>query len=85
MEDLPSQQLDELKTVIFTYVLLAPLMSALFADKIDNIFVVCVLFVGIVGTACMHLRKRIAKLEESLRDQERRLKELGGLSDSNFH
>jgi hypothetical protein len=84
MEDLPSQQLDELKTFIFTYVFLAPLVSALFADKIDNIFVVCVLFVGIVGTASVYLRKRIARLEESLHEQERRLKELDGLSDPYF-
>ena len=45
MKELPSKQLDELKSVIFTYVLLAPLSSALFADKIDNIFVVCLFFV----------------------------------------
>lgn len=85
MEGLPSQQLDELKTFIFTYVFLAPLLSALFADKIDNIFVVCLLFVGIVGTAAVHLRKRIAMLEESLREQERRLREFAEPSDLNSH
>jgi hypothetical protein len=84
MEDLPSQQLDELKTVIFTYVFLVPLLSALFADKIDNFFVVCLLFVGIVGTAFVHLRRRIDKLEESLKEQERRLMDLGRL-DPNSH
>jgi len=85
MEDPPSQQLDELKTFIFTYVFLAPLLSALFADKIDNIFVVCVLFIGIVGSASVYLNRRITKLEETLKDQERRLNDLGGHSDPNFH
>jgi len=85
MEDLPSQQLDELKTFIFTYVFLGPLLSALFADKVDNIFVVCVLFVGIVGTASVYLNRRITKLEKTLKEQESRLKDLGGLSDPNFH
>jgi hypothetical protein len=76
MKDLPSQQLDELKTVIFMYVVMAPLLSALFADKIDNFFVACLLFVGLVGTAFVHLRNRLRKLEETLKEQERRLKEL---------
>lgn len=79
MKDLPSQQLDELKTGIFLYVVLAPLMSALFADKIDNIFVACVLFVGLVGTSFVYLRNRLEKLEESLKEQERKLMELEGV------
>ncbi|MHB8203167.1 MAG: hypothetical protein ACYDHG_05610, partial [Desulfomonilaceae bacterium] len=69
MKDLPSQQLDELKSVIFTYVVIAPLLSALFADKIDNIFVVCLLFVGLVGTAFVYLRNRLSQLEESIKNQ----------------
>ena len=81
MKELPSQQLDKLKTVIFMYVLMAPLLSALFADKIDNIFVACLLFVGLVGTAFVHLRKRMEKLEELLKEQERRLMELETLND----
>ena len=81
MKDRPSQQLDELKTVIFTYIVMAPLLSALFADKIDNVFVACLLFVGVVGTAFVHLRNRLGKLEESLQEQERRLMELEGLND----
>jgi len=85
MGDPPSQQLDELKTFIFTYVFLAPLLSALFADKIDNIFVVCVLFVGIVGTASVYLNRRMTKLEETLKEQERRLREFGELSDPHSH
>jgi hypothetical protein len=76
MKDPPSQQLDELKTVIFMYVVIAPLLSALFADKIDNFFVTCLLFVGLVGTAFTHLRNRLRKLEETLKEQERRLREL---------
>ena len=72
----PSQQLDELKTTIFTYVILAPLLSALFADKIDNMFVVCLLFVGLVGTAFIHLKNRFEQLEKSLKEQERRLVEV---------
>lgn len=84
MKDLPSQQLDELKAVIFTYVILAPLLSALFADKIDNMFVVCLLFVGLVGTAFVYLKNRLGQLEESLKDQERRLMELEGVNDEKF-
>jgi hypothetical protein len=74
--DLPSEQLDQLKTIIFTYILIVPLLSALFADKIDNIFIVCLLFVGLVGTAFIHLRNRMRELEQSLKEQERRLMEL---------
>ena len=81
VKELPSQQLDELKTVIFMYVVLAPLLSALFAAKIDTIFVACLLFVGLVGTAFVHLRNRLARLEDSLKEQERRLMELEGLND----
>ncbi len=84
MEDLPSQQVDELKTFIFTYVLIAPLLSALFADKIDNLFVACLLFVGVVGTSFVYLRNRLLKLEESLKEQERRLMELEGVTDEEF-
>jgi hypothetical protein len=84
LEDLPSQQLDELKATIFTYVVLAPLLSALFAEKIDNMFVVCMLFVGLVGTAFVYLKNRLGQLEESLKQQERRLMELEGMTDDKF-
>jgi nitrate reductase NapE component len=84
MKELPSQQLDELKSFIFTYVVLAPLLAALFSDKIDNIFVVCLLFVGFVGTAFVYLRNRLSQLEESLKDQERRLTKLDRLNDQKF-
>ncbi len=83
MKDLPSQQLEELKTLIFTYVVLAPLLSALFADKIDNLFVACLLFVGLVGTAFLYLKDRLEKLGESLKEQERELNELEGVNDEN--
>ena len=84
MRDLPSQQLDELKGVIFTYLVIAPLLSALFADKIDSIFVVCLLFVGLVGSASVYFRNRLRQLEESLKEQERRLMELEGVNDEKF-
>jgi len=79
-----SQELDQPKGVIFTYVVIAPLLSALFADKIDNIFVVCLLFLGLVGTALIYFRNRLRQLEESLKEQEWRLMELEGLSDEKF-
>ncbi len=79
MKELPSQQLDELKSVIFTYVVLAPLLSALFADKIDNFFVVCLFFVVTVWTAFVYVINRLGELEESLKDLERR----SGLEDVN--
>ncbi len=84
MKDPPSQQLDELKAAIFTYVVLAPLLSALFAEKIDNMFVACLLFVGLVGTAFVYLRNRLEKLEASLKEQERKLMELESLNDEKF-
>ena len=84
MEDLPSRQLDELKTFVFAYVVLAPLLSALFADKIDSMFVVCLLFVGLVGTAFIHFKNRIEQLEKSLKEQERRLMELSDFNDERF-
>ncbi len=83
-DNLPSRQLDELKTFIFMYVVMAPLLSALFADKIDNFFVACLLFVGLVGTSFVYLRSRLGKLEESLKEQERRLMELEGANDEEF-
>ncbi len=49
IKELPSQQLDELKSVIFTYVLLAPLLAALFSDKIDNYFCCLSIVCGIRG------------------------------------
>jgi hypothetical protein len=80
-KELPSEQLDQLKTIIFTYIVIAPLLSALFADKIDSIFLACALFVGLVGTAFVHLRNRMRNLEESLKEQERRLIELQRVND----
>jgi hypothetical protein len=74
----PSQQLEEMKPFIFMYFLMAPLLSALFADKIDNAFVACLLFVMLVGTSVVYLKNRLEMLEESLKEQERRLAELEG-------
>ena len=81
IKDLPSRQLDEIKTFIFTYVALAPLLAALFANKIDSMFVACLLFVGLVGTAFIHLKNRLEQLEKSVKDQERRLMELEDVND----
>jgi nitrate reductase NapE component len=77
----PSQQLDELKTFIFMYIVMAPLLSALFADKIDNKFVVCLLFVALVGTAVIHVKNKLDILEESLKEQEKRLAEVEGTDE----
>jgi hypothetical protein len=82
MDEPPSEQLDQLKTIVFTYIVIAPLLSALFADKIDSIFLACALFVGLVGTVFVHLRNRMRDLEESLKEQERRLMELERANDS---
>ncbi len=83
MDDPPSEQLDQLKTIIFIYIIIAPLLSALFADKIDSIFLACLLLVGLVGTVFVHLRNRMGKLEESLKKQEQRLMELEHLNSKN--
>lgn len=84
MGDLPSQQIDELKTLLFTYIVMGPLLSALFADKIDNIFVACFLFVGLVGTAFGYFKNRIEKLEESLKDQEQKLMKMEATNNEEF-
>lgn len=70
-----SRQLDELKTFLFSYIVMAPLLSALFAEHIDNRIVACALFVGLVGGSFFWVRQRVARLEESLREQEQRLAE----------
>jgi hypothetical protein len=77
--DPPSRQLDEMKTLLFPYIVLGPLLSALFANQIDNVFVACLLFVGMVGSAFYGFRKRYETIEKSVREQEERLVELAGL------
>ncbi len=77
--DPPSRQLDELKTMLFPYIVLGPLLSALFANQIDNVFVACLLFVGMVGSAFFGFRKRYEMIEKSVREQEEKLLELTGL------
>jgi hypothetical protein len=76
--DPPSRQLDELKTMLFPYILLGPLLSALFANQIDNIFVACLLFLGMVGSAYFGFKKRYDMIEKSVQEQEERLGELAG-------
>jgi hypothetical protein len=75
-DDPPSQQIDDLKGGLFTYIILAPLVAALFAERIDNVFVACVLFVSLVGTAYVWLRTRLEQLERSVREQEDKLEKL---------
>jgi len=72
----PLQQLENLKTFLFTYIVLGPLLAALFSEHIDNWFLACVLFVALVTGALSWVRSHLAMLEESLREQERRLDEL---------
>jgi len=72
----PIDRLEEIKTFVFTYILIGPLLSALFAEEIDSRFVVAVIFVVGIGAALTWTRNRMAELEESIRDQERRLLEL---------
>jgi hypothetical protein len=69
--NLPGQQLENLKTFLYTYIVMAPLLSALFAEHIDSWFFACVLFVALVGGAFSWVRSRLDELEQSLRDQER--------------
>ena len=77
--DPPSRQLDELRTMLFPYIVLGPLLSALFANQIDNVFVACLLFVCMVGSAFFGFRKRYEMIEKSVREQEEKLLELTGL------
>jgi hypothetical protein len=76
--DQPSRQLDELKTMLFPYIVLGPLLSALFANQIDNIFVACLLFIGMVGSAFFGFRKRYEMIEKSVGEQEEKLVGLTG-------
>jgi hypothetical protein len=76
--DPASRQLDELKTLLFPYIVIGPLLAALFANQIDNIFVACLLFVGMVGSAFFGFKKRYDKIERSVREQEAKLVELTG-------
>ncbi len=76
--DPPSRQLDELKTLLFPYIVIGPLLSALFANQIDNIFIACLLFVVMVGSAFFGFKKRYEMIEKSVREQEAKLVELTG-------
>lgn len=72
----PSQQIDELKTLLYLYITLGPLVSALFANRIDNIFAACFLFVCVVGAAFYWFKTRLDSLEKAVREQEERLAEV---------
>ncbi len=75
----PSRQLDELKTFLFMYILLGPLLAALFADKIDNIFAACALFVTMTGSAFFWFKKRLQALEQSVKELERQVEDAESL------
>lgn len=79
--DPPSRQLDELKAMLFPYIVLGPLLSALFANQIDNVFIACLLFVGMVGSAFFGFKKRYEIIEKSVQEQEAKLVELTGRAD----
>jgi hypothetical protein len=64
--------------MLFPYIVLGPLLAALFANQIDNLFVACLLFVGMVGSAFFGFRKRYEMIEKSVRKQEEMLVELTG-------
>lgn len=68
----PIEKLDEVRTFVFTYMVIGPLLSALFAEHIDNRFVVALIFVIAVGFALTWTRNRMAELENSIRDREER-------------
>ncbi len=76
--DPPSRQLDELKTMLFPYIVIGPLLSALFAQEINDVFIACLLFVGMVGSAFYWFHKRFEMIERSVREQEEKLAELEG-------
>lgn len=82
----PFQQLEELRTFVFAYMILGPLLSALFAQHIDNRFIVAAIFVTSVATAVGWTRNRMAELETSIRDREEKIlllcRELEGEPDS---
>lgn len=75
-KDTSLQQLEEIKAFLFPYLIIGPLLAALFAERIDNRFVACLLFVVVVGFAFWWVRKRLIVLEELLRQQDVRLREL---------
>lgn len=75
-DQLPSKQIDELRAPLFTYVVLGPLIAALFAEKIDNEVMVCLLFVGLIGGTAFWLRRRLDELANSCAQQQKQLEEL---------
>lgn len=78
----PSRLLEDLKTFLYPYIVIGPLISALFANSIDNLFAACLAFVAFVGTAFFWFSKRMQELEESVRDMEQRLQELEKRADT---
>jgi hypothetical protein len=76
LQPAPSRLLEDLKTFLYPYIVIGPLISALFANSIDNLFAACLAFVAFVGTAFYWFNKRVQLLEDAVRDMEKRLHEL---------
>lgn len=70
------EKLEDVRTFVFTYIIIGPLLSALFSEHIDNRFVVALIFVIAVGAALTWTRNRMAELERSIRDREAMIMEL---------
>ncbi len=71
--DPPSHLLDDIKGRLYAYILLGPLLSALFAEKIDNQLVSCLAFLGLVGSAFWWFRNRLDVLDREVRQLEEEL------------
>jgi hypothetical protein len=69
----PIEKLEDVRTFVFTYIVIGPLLSALFAEHIDNRLAVALIFVIAVGAALTWTRNRMAELESSIRDREERI------------
>jgi len=74
-QESPGRLLEDLKAFLYPYIVIGPLISALFASKIDNLLAACLLFVGFVGTAFYWFSKKIQVIELSIQDLESRLRE----------
>jgi len=77
-EESPGRLLEDLKAFLYPYIVIGPLISALFANQIDNLLAACLLFVGFVGTAFYWFSKRIQAIEMSIKDLELRQREHEG-------
>lgn len=74
-EDSPGRLLEDLKAFLYPYIVMGPLISALFANSIDNVLAACLLFVGVVGTAFFWFNRRIQQIEAAVKELEDELRE----------